>query len=540
MPKPKPKTKRPVSTRVEAHIVEERINRYLGILEDALESYEKEHPQWRTDAILSLIQVGLQNLRHYIESKNDTEVGWDQTFATFHYPVEWNWAAWAKRDKFGAGVMYGTLTKANTATRKEARKALAKIMVAHVILQTLQEFTNFVAFMKRGTRYTPIVSMEVGHLLRRIRGRNAKRKALESLFRPFSMGAASVDFDESEFTDAGRVPSKIAAELKEASAEIDHPGLEMNVFVNDHALKLLLVFQIHPLIVDVKARSAHFPITTGFLLLPEVSTEGEDIRSLMDQPWANPKNWKATDRRKFWKLLHEQLDLLRKDRTPAVASGNAHSILTVNAKLRIPASGSGLLPNEAMAKMLEGFQFTGELIELDYAIAEGTASVSADTRIRLGELLRNVDGAITADQKGHALEDLIEALFATVPGFELKQRVRTETEEIDLTVLNGSGDTRWKTDEPLILVECKNWSSNCGKNEIVQFKEKLSNRRGRSTLGFFISWNGFADTVTKELLRGSRERLLIVPLDGEQIRQAVREGAFLKTLQKAWEQAVML
>jgi hypothetical protein len=37
----------------------------------------------------------------------------------------------------------------------------------------------------------------------------------------------------------------------------------------------------------------------------------------------------------------------------------------------------------------------------------------------------------------------------------------------------------------------------------------------RCTLGFLISWNGFASTVTKEMLRGSREQILVVPLMGE-------------------------
>jgi len=92
----------------------------------------------------------------------------------------------------------------------------------------------------------------------------------------------------------------------------------------------------------------------------------------------------------------------------------------------------------------------------------------------------------------------------------------------------------------LILVECKNWSSKCGKNEFVVFRSKMENRGERCSLGFLISWNGFADTITKEMLRGLHERLLIVPLDGKQIQDAVRNGSFFNLIMSAWNKAIMI
>ena len=55
-----------------------------------------------------------------------------------------------------------------------------------------------------------------------------------------------------------------------------------------------------------------------------------------------------------------------------------------------------------------------------------------------------------------------------------------------------------------------------------------------------ISWNGFASTVTKEMLRGSREETLIVPITGREIRSAVRSGEFVKELVAGWHRAVTL
>jgi len=154
------------------------------------------------------------------------------------------------------------------------------------------------------------------------------------------------------------------------------------------------------------------------------------------------------------------------------------------------------------------------------------------------ELVNTVESAKTTDDKGRSLEELVARLFAAIPGFTVSGRVRTETEEIDISVLNSSSDPHFIREEALILVECKNWTSKCGKNEFVVFKEKMENRKGRCSLGFLVSWNGFKETVTKEMLRGSHERVLIVPLDGRQIRKAVRENAFEDCIIKAWEEAI--
>lgn len=72
------------------------------------------------------------------------------------------------------------------------------------------------------------------------------------------------------------------------------------------------------------------------------------------------------------------------------------------------------------------------------------------------------------------------------------------------------------------------------------FREKLENRNQRCTLGFLVSWNGFAGTVSKEMLRGSREDLLVVPVSGEDIRSAVRAGDFAAALVSWWDRAVTL
>jgi hypothetical protein len=178
--------------------------------------------------------------------------------------------------------------------------------------------------------------------------------------------------------------------------------------------------------------------------------------------------------------------------------------------------------------------------EVGQRIAEVAARLSGWGSETLDALVDAVEKARSADDKGRTLEELCSRLFASVPGFAVTGRVRTETEEIDISVLNDSTEARLRREGALILAECKNWTSKCGKNEFVVFHAKLENRSQRCTVGFLISWNGFSDTITKEMLRGSREQILVVPITGEDIRSAVRSGDFVKTLLQCWDRAVNL
>jgi hypothetical protein len=178
--------------------------------------------------------------------------------------------------------------------------------------------------------------------------------------------------------------------------------------------------------------------------------------------------------------------------------------------------------------------------EVGARIAEVAARLSGWGADSLDTLVDRVATAKNTDDKGRSLEELCSRLFASVPGLTVTGRLRTATEEIDISIINDSGEPRLRRESALILAECKNWSGVCGKNEFVIFREKLENRNQRCSLGFLISWNGFAGTVTKEMLRGSREDLLVVPVSGEDVRAAVMASDFPSALVKWWDRAVTL
>lgn len=188
-----------------------------------------------------------------------------------------------------------------------------------------------------------------------------------------------------------------------------------------------------------------------------------------------------------------------------------------------------------------------EMIEAAEAVNVGVQDLFTSTRRRLegwgaDPLHALVDRMRTgtAQEKGRTLEELSSRLFNSVPGFNAVGHVVTATEEIDLRVFNGSDDPLWRRESHLLIAECKNWASRCGKNEFVLFKEKLANRVGRVSCGFLISWNGFAETVTREMLRGSREDLLVVPVSGADLRRAVRDENFGTVIRELHEAAVLL
>ena len=169
---------------------------------------------------------------------------------------------------------------------------------------------------------------------------------------------------------------------------------------------------------------------------------------------------------------------------------------------------------------------------------------SADKILRghyapVSELIARVEAAESPAEKGSSLESLMAALFEQVPGFVVYERnVRTETEEIDLVILNDSHDPVFSKDGPIILVECKNWTAKPGRPEFSQLEIKVRNRHERCTVAFFISWSGFAETTWREAMRVSRENYVIVCLTGSDVRIAALDGTFPEFLRQATFQAL--
>ncbi|HXU37435.1 MAG TPA: HEAT repeat domain-containing protein [Blastocatellia bacterium] len=152
------------------------------------------------------------------------------------------------------------------------------------------------------------------------------------------------------------------------------------------------------------------------------------------------------------------------------------------------------------------------------AKAQLDAEREALIRAKYEETLREKN----SNTKGKALEELSAALFASIEGFTAERNRATASEEIDVVVRNERGDAFWSKESQLILIECKNrQSKRVGKSDIVLFQAKIRNRGRHCHLGFLISTSNFADTIEKEMLRESQSDILVVPINGNQLRTLV-------------------
>jgi len=171
-----------------------------------------------------------------------------------------------------------------------------------------------------------------------------------------------------------------------------------------------------------------------------------------------------------------------------------------------------------------------------------TTQLIADRELLIHAKYETVQQFEDAQKKGKALEDLSAALFASVEGFiQIDRNANTATEEIDIVFRNESRDPSWQKESEIILVECKNWKSQrVGKNEFVLFKEKIENRYGRCNLGFLICAADFAETIAREMLRSSKTDLLIVPINGDDLRQLVESKSRGRLLRSFMDRALLI
>lgn len=156
------------------------------------------------------------------------------------------------------------------------------------------------------------------------------------------------------------------------------------------------------------------------------------------------------------------------------------------------------------------------------------------------ELINSVSGKAKNNlEQGKALEKLMLKFFSEVEGFQCQPSVRTETEEIDIWILNKSKDELFLKESALILCECKNWKQNVCRNELNVFIEKMKNRSGRCKLGFFIAWNGVTSKFNEELLRFTRGQEVVVLLTKEGIINAIKTESITKYLQEEYSKALL-
>lgn len=129
------------------------------------------------------------------------------------------------------------------------------------------------------------------------------------------------------------------------------------------------------------------------------------------------------------------------------------------------------------------------------------------------------DAATTTTAQGNALEDLVCYVFQKLPGITVTRRNEKNafrTEEVDVAFWNEQHVKGLSFLPNVILVECKNWSTTVGSEQVNWFDTKLKNR-GLS-FGILVASNGItgnddditdAHSIIAAALRESRQLIVI-------------------------------
>jgi hypothetical protein len=509
-----------------------RLKKYMERLPKALESWEEEHPHWRVEVLLWVLDRALTSLRAYIESESENEITWESPYVEIRFPVECVWDEGSTAENPNFHFQTGQVSTKDVRDDESAAETLSRLLIRHIEIAALQEWTNYSGFEKRGDKLRAISRAEDIEKLDLIADPVERKLAGEALFRGKAFGAGMIDYAGLE--DGQEIDEEVAKQL----VAIEPPLVFVPLNVDGHKIRVITIMEVNPPIADADKKQAYFPILVGIAIQAD---EGEEVTpDWLQHPWANFAAWPKEDREAIWEILHELIRASLDSLGPPPETEMVEAIVSVNAEIKVFArKGEEQTIQRAIADAVAQLQTTGEIMKLEIRQSGRLLPSEAQTE-GLRTLLAAVENSVTCEEKGRSLETLVFSLFSSVSQFSVTEHARTQTEEIDLWITNNAVDGPFRREGDLILVECKNWTGKCGKNEFGPLLLKMMNRGQRCTVGFLISWNGFAETVTKEMLRGSREVLLIVPLDGNDLRKAISSGDFLATLMDGRNRALMI
>lgn len=504
---------------------------HIDTLFQALESYEKEHPHWQGECLLWITEWCLRQLKAFLEDGGENDISWENPFVEMHFPVQCSWHEENGHSRFSLNS--GTITTENTADQESALKTLSEIMVRQIEITTLQDLTNRVAFEKNGDQFFPMLDEDLGNRLQAIGDQAERQRFLDDLFRPCSFGAGRIDIEQ--VAEEESLPTSVQEEFARDWQHVQPPLVSIPLTVDGVSIILVVILEIQPLVADILEQTAYFPLTFGLA----IQSPYENVSlEWVESPQASLHLWSDDDRNQLWDIVFTWLKAQTKHLHSIPVPNLEEAVIAVNTTIRVALDKDD--PHHK-SKILTAIE--GQIADVGHVIAfDATLRPPAimDTQVLLA-MVDEVERSETAHKKGKCLEKLVSSLFSTVDGFAvLAERIKTETEEIDICVENNNESPTFRREETLILVECKNWSKKCGKDEFVTFRQKIENRHGRSSLGFLVSWNGFAETITKEMLRGSRERLLVVPLNATDLKEAAAGKPFFDILKNAWLSALSL
>ncbi len=162
-------------------------DKFVKLFQSKLETYEKEHPHWQIEVLVSLIGRGLLGLKQHIEDPNKAGITWDNPFVELLYPVDWDWNTPRDGDIVSNKLVSGKFTQQNTADAETTQKTIGEIMVRHLNTLALQNLTNHVWLERHEgqSNLTPILPAKFCEELDAIKNKRERQEALDQLRSPF-------------------------------------------------------------------------------------------------------------------------------------------------------------------------------------------------------------------------------------------------------------------------------------------------------------------------------------------------------------------
>jgi len=130
---------------------------------------------------------------------------------------------------------------------------------------------------------------------------------------------------------------------------------------------------------------------------------------------------------------------------------------------------------------------------------------------RIAADVRRGAAAGSSAERGQCLEDLITYVLSRVPGLRFSDsRVRTTdgSEEVDVVFWNDKMPGGFPFADHVLLIECKNWNSRVGSDELHHFDGKLHQRHLR--IGLLVAALGVTGDETGRAATALIERYYVV------------------------------
>jgi len=258
--------------------LEKRTRKAQSILRKLSDVYEEKEPDWFPLTLLEILRGALRALREAIEDPDESGVTWEFPQAVVLYPVEWDW----KSDDWKAA----SWTLADL-TRESLPDTLKETFLSLRNLYALELVTKGAGRRKSGDNYEPILRHDVRADFHELPEED-RTAALQALYSPETLGGTCREIPGS----GGEV--ELVTEWSEKAGAVLFPGEH-----NGKAFSVALSAAFFPLVVDMDAREANYPIGIG------LDFKGpEDIA---------PGTWDKDSQRGFWEGLFRTLEEVRGD-----------------------------------------------------------------------------------------------------------------------------------------------------------------------------------------------------------------------------------